>query len=285
MKQVKEAHPGLTSNKAIKSITRDTFVEMFEGLAHLIVKKIKWMRRRDDLVVAHAALLRRFKESTCDTERFALLQELEKHEAAFEEAERPIAFYDMGPVEQDRAFSAAQYNDEWVYNPRTKSGLRAWCICQAGHAGWECNTLMCSRHWRRRWEDPGTTLAGQRWYCVIHGCHARYKTRFGMLVQVLTQNLSTFMLAPCSDKDVEDIRAMALEERYQPKDALDLWRQIPDFIPEVHDHQILRPAMPEECEPGTDCTKVFRIRKDAMHILQTLPRWEWNSIFSFVKQG
>ena len=136
---------------------------------------------------------------------------------------------------------------------------------------------MPSKQWKRKFEAIGSSK--QRWYCVC--CGTRFKTAYGMLVEVRVQNASTFMLADVSNKDVEDVRAMHLEKTLQPKDHLDLWNKIPNFEP-IDPETLLRPVQPHELA----ITEGFDARLVSKFVdvkgLQALPKWDWDQIFSLL---
>ena len=96
-----------------------------------------------------------------------------------------IAFADKGD-QQQRFVDAADYSDEWV------EGMRVWYICQANQgAGWpKCNTLISSKQWGTLHEDP--LAPKQRWYCGV--CGTRYKTNFGLLIEIKHQGLGCYIL-------------------------------------------------------------------------------------------
>ena len=137
---------------------------------------------------------------------------------------------------------------------------------------------MPSKQWKRRFEDIGSSK--QRWYCVC--CQARFKTKYGMLVEVHTQGVSTFMLAEVSNKDVEDVRAMYLEKTLNPKNHRDLWDKIPDFTP-MDPREILRPVEEHELatKDGFDIDKVMKFVN--VEGLKAVPKWDWDQIFSLLE--
>eukprot|EP00959_Pyramimonas_sp_CCMP1952_P134841 2821739-Pyramimonas_sp.AAC.1 len=100
---------------------------------------------------------------------------------------------------------------------------------------------MPSKQWKRKFEDIGSSK--QKWYCVC--CQTRFRTAYGMLVEVRIKGVSTFMLAEVSNKDVEDARAMYLDKKLNPKNRNDLWQKIPDFTP-IDPRDILRPVEKHE---------------------------------------
>ena len=125
----------------------------------------------------------------------------------------------------------------------------------------------------RRFADVGATH--QRWYCVC--CGTRFRTKYGMLVEVHTKGVSTFMLAEVIGGDVEDIRAMFLENLapVNPRDLRDL---IPDFRP-IDPQGVLRPLKPGETDKGdVDPGTISKFVK--VQGLKDIPRWEWYQIFA-----
>lgn len=135
-------------------------------------------------------------------------------------------------------FDVAQYHDEWVGAESGTGALKAWYICLNDYGGTYpmCGTVMQSKQWMHKFEDVESTK--QRWYCVC--CEAPCRTTWGMLVEFKLKSGSTFMLSECSNSDVEDVRAICLEEKLKPKDHLDLWEKIPGFAP-MNPEEILRP--------------------------------------------
>ena len=117
----------------------------------------------------------------------------------------------------------------------------------------------------------------QRWYCVC--CETRFRTAYGMLVEVHTKGVSTFMLAEISNRDVEDVRAMYLEKTLQPKEHMDLWRKIPDFTP-IDPEAILRPVKDHELAitEGFDRSTVSKFVN--VQGLKSVAKWDWDQILS-----
>ena len=129
----------------------------------------------------------------------------------------------------------------------------------------------------RRFADVGATH--QRWYCVC--CGTRFRTKFGMLVEVHIRHASTFMLAEVTDKDVEDIRAMYLEKKWEPKDHLHLWELIPDFQP-IDPEGVLRPLKPDEKVVAKDVDRSTIKKFVNANAIKSIPKWEWDQIFALM---
>ena len=64
---------------------------------------------------------------------------------------------------------------------------------------------------------------GPRWYCKI--CSARYKTKFGMLIEVHHDSKAYFALTP--PIDIDDIQAMHLKTVHDPSLVISPGRYIP----------------------------------------------------------
>ena len=67
--------------------------------------------------------------------------------------------------------------------------------------------------WGRMLEDP-QIAAGQRWYCPL--CAARYRTRHGVLVDIVIKGQRQQALYAKADfppDDIKDLKAMAVEHK------------------------------------------------------------------------
>ena len=161
---------------------------------------------------------------------------------------------------------------EWV---NTESGaLRAWYLCLQDWGGSypPCGTVMPSKQFQRQFEEVGVTK--QKWYCVC--CTTRFRTAYGMLVEVRTKGVSTIMLAEVPNMDVEDIRAMYRKKK--------LKREIPDFTP-INPWDILRPVEPHEIakEVVGEEFDASTVRKFVnVQGLNGIPKWDWEQIFTLL---
>ena len=224
-------------------------------------------------------MLKQFKQETNMDKQFMLLEELEKMEDEIEELNKNLAF--QGFVDQQQCVNVAQYHDEWSMST-AGSRMRAWYVCMCdGNGQWPpCGTIMPAKHWKRRFDDIGSSK--QRWYCVC--CGKKYKTKYGMLVEIHITSptpASTFLRSEITNKDVDDVRAMYLEHSLKPKDHKDLWRQIPDFTP-MQPGDIMRPCREDEfvSHEGFDKSLISKFIKPSD--MNDLPVWTWDSIFGLV---
>ena len=255
-----------------------TILAPFAPFAHRKVAQIASRFRTHE---EYNALYRRWRGEIDFEKALKLLDELEALEVKLEKQCGDLAF--ATKVDQRECMNVAQYHDEWIDTGR--GGLRAWYVCfSAREKGTEtCGTLIPSKLWPRRFDDPGATK--QRWYCAC--CGAKYKTGFGMLVEfhLKKNNVSTFMLAEISNRDVEDVRAMYLEATLNVKDHKELWTKIPDFYP-MNPDDVLRPCVASDFwadvqGPPLDKSKIMKFHDDKKVELMKMEKWNWDDIFAF----
>ncbi len=175
------------------------------------------------------------------------------------------------------AGKAAQYSDEWVTLKCGETGhFRAFYLCMAGGADHPCGTVILNKVWLTRHEDP--LKPKQRWHCVC--CRSRYKTAFGMLTETHFKGLHYFALAEIPGQDVEDIRAIDLEDRVQPTSPENLYEALTDVQPFVGD--LIRPVERHELLPDMEGYGIYKITD--LKALAELPKFEWTQLFNFKKK-
>ena len=269
--------PGM-SHRGVRNLARDDLAQVLAPLAEFVARKLVQLKARQQGIEEYDQLLVELRNVKDKDMELAIIGELERWDQELEKLTTPIAF--EGKEDAVEMMNVAQYHDEWV---NTKSGaLRAWYVCLQdwGESYPPCGTVMPSKQWKRKFEEVGATK--QKWYCVC--CTTRFRTAYGMLVEVRAKGISTFMLAEVTDKDVEDIRAMYLEQKLRPKDHMDLWRMIPDFKP-IDPKDILRPVRPQEIAKqaigeGFDISTVSKFVD--VQGLKELPKWDWDQIFTLL---
>ena len=271
MEKTNEDCEGL-SRRGKRKLVLEDMIEILAPFADYVLRKMCQLAARKKGIEEYDALLVELRKSQTKNREMELMDLLEEWDAKLAELNAPLAFAGFGAVEQEKMFNVAQHSDEWVNTP--KECLRAWYIClQDWKETWPaCGTLMPSQLWRRRHSDPSRSK--QRYYCVC--CETVYKTRFGMLVEFHCKGVSTFMLAEVSNTDQEDIRAMYLEDKFQAKDAKELFKKLPIVQP-MDPEYILRPATKEEVQMAdVDYTTIMKIKNPAA--LKELPRWDWDKV-------
>ena len=264
------------SRRGLRTLVQEDLLKVIEPLMEFVARKLAQLAKRKQGIEAYDQLLEALKIAPDKIMELSIIEELEKWEHELEKLSRPLAFADK--EDATKMFAVAQCSDEWV---QTASGaLRAWYICLQDCKGTQppCGTLIPSKTWKRRYEDMSASK--QKWYCVC--CETRYRTKYGMLVEVHAKGLSTFMLAEVSNKDVEDVRAMYLDKTLTPKDYKDLWEKIPGNIQPMDPAAILRPVRQSELKitEGVDEGTVSKILD--VESLKNLPRWNWDQLFSLL---
>ena len=95
------------------------------------------------------------------------------------------------------------------------------CINMYWAAVWPCNTVIEAMAWDRLKDDLEAT--GQRWYCKI--CTAKYKTKFGVLVEMINGNQACYCMAELPPADIQDAKMLKIEETFKqfttPQELLD----------------------------------------------------------------
>ena len=166
---------------------------------------------------------------------------------------------------------ASQYSDEWAYN---ENNFRSFYICLAGGQH-PCNTVIPSKTWSTKHKDPLATK--QRWYCIC--CGAKYLVKFGMVIEIQVDGTSSYVKADIPPDNLEDLRAMKLEQTLQPKDPDHLFAMLKLVTPQKS--AILRPITQDEVLDKTKFDKnAFKIDASAY---KQLPHFEWQQIMNFGK--
>ncbi|CAK0853194.1 unnamed protein product [Prorocentrum cordatum] len=271
----REEFPGRSRDGA-RTLVRNDLVEVLEPLAEFAARKLIQLKARqqgieeyDKLLVEHRAVKEKDRELT-------IIEELENWDQVLEKPNAPLAF--QGKEGAEQTFNAAQCSDEWVN--ADFGALGAWHVCLQGWGGQcpPCGAVMPSKQWRRKFEGIGSSK--QERHCVC--CQTRFRTGHGMLVEVRTVGVSTFMLAEVSNQDVEDVRAMYLDKNLNPKNHNDLWQKIPDFTP-IDPRDILRPVEMHELAitEGFDMGAVSKFANAQR--LKAVLKWDWDQIFSLLE--
>lgn len=212
---------------------------------------------------------------------FFLRHKIDETRAKVTDIETPLAFRTVcepGSEEHLRYMKAAQYSDEWVCN-RSSEGLsafRSFYICLAkeeGH-GWSriCLTVIPSKTWSTFHADP--MAFGQRRYCLC--CGAKYKQRFGMLIEIELHGRLYYAKADVPPDSVKDLKALWLEETLKPAASgpQDLFDRLKLVTPRRS--PILSPISQDHVRPNWSKTKydpnAYKLRLSAYNML---PHFRW----------
>ena len=138
--------------------------------------------------------------------------------------------------------------------------FRAYHICKAGGDDGPCNTVTPSTEWGRLHESMVAT--GQRWYCP--DCSARYKPKYGMLVELRIGLNIFYALAKTPEDAPKD-----LERRTHCQTPEELLENLRSVWP-LDSGEILRPL-------GAGAPNSFKITKEDMGKLPFLP---WDQLYN-----
>ena len=281
--RVQENFPTMTNKQEVRTLTRKTFVEMFEPFAKIFELKIRHMEMNKGLWEEYELLVSMMKVCTSAVESEVLMASIHAHEKKMEATELPLAFQskcEPGSDEHWRYMQAAQYSDEWICNKSPTTGqvvsaFRSFYICLAGGADAICYTVIPSKKWSTKHADP--LASKQTWYCIC--CGAGYKTKFGMIIEIEIRNIFYYVRAQIPPDNLEDTRALYLEETLKPSSPEDLLSKLSNVTP--YKSEILRPITKSDVW-GSSKTKydpdAFKIDATAFKKLQ---EFDWQQIMNF----
>ena len=84
-------------------------------------------------------------------------------------------------------------------------------LCGAGGAEQPCNTVIERQLWDRLKDE--LQASGQRCYCKC--CKARYKTKFGVMVEIVIKGQAMYCQAEFPPNNVQDAKLMKMEKDFQ----------------------------------------------------------------------
>jgi hypothetical protein len=155
--------------------------------------------------------------------------------------------------------NASAYDDQFA---SFRGGhFRFFFVCLAGWAK-KCMTLISSKKWRQLYPDQ-PWASGQRWYCR---CYSRYKSTYGVIVEIRKGTSYYYMRADCPDSEILDIRAMAHEKKYGKLTPAELYAALPICQPAVT-------TLVTHDESGQWA------HFESFEIFETLPQFGWDTIF------
>ena len=277
---------GKVSTKKMRKLVRADFCRMFAPLAAFIALKAAQLEGVKELCDEFNALSQKLAgligSKASQDEIDDCMKGLDDLEPKIEAKSRMLAWEDKGP-EQDEYLRACEYADEWVRWGGYR--LRSYYKCS-------CGAVISSKTWKTKHADP--MASKQKWYCLA--CGRKYATAMGQLVELLTPgNQLLWMYADIPNKDVEDIRALALEKEKRDKvsSAADLYSQIASYAPATG-HGVLRPAtVGDLCSWALETiprdqwdaqVKMMAMMTPAGHsALSTGGRWDWMQFFNFLQ--
>jgi len=265
------------SHQSLRTLVLEDLLVVLGPLAEYVSRKLIQMAKRSNGIEQHDLLLAELRIVKDKPEELKIIEALERLGREIEKDSEPLAFAEKEDATE--MFAVAQYSDEWVKTP--SGALRAWYVCRQTFGGQyaECGTLIPSKIWKRKHQDIASSK--QKWYCVC--CGARYRTQFGMLVEVHAKGISTFVVVDVCDTEV-------LWEQIS-----DLWNHIPSYLltsfTPMNPADILRPIQRSDLtmNGGVDEGVVSKILKGddtgmVSKILDVqgfkdLPKWDRDWLF------
>ena len=113
-----------------------------------------------------------------------------------------------------------------------KNYLRFYFVCQATHGTHpRCFTMLCTSKGSRRKYPTLELLKGQAYYC--EECQAKYKQRWGCLVEFSIDGVLYYMRAPVPDTCTLDMLAAMAEKFNKPgMSTAELFNRLPSVPPQ-----------------------------------------------------
>ena len=215
----------VSSKTKIKALARTSFVKIFAPWHALIALKAQSLEAAAGCVAKFdavaAALKDAIKRGASSAEIDGITSHLDELEKEVAEAGRMLAFRSKGQ-DQSAWLFACEYADEWI----NYAGFRLRSYYRCADA---CGAVIPSKVWTTKHADPLATK--QAWYC--NACNRRYKWSWGQLVEMSCPNgevmyARSFTPPP---KDVEDIRALAIERETNAQSPHELYTSLKSHAP------------------------------------------------------
>ena len=270
------------SKRLIKVLSRTDFVKIFAPWASLIALKkasmdaaVGFVKDLDKKMVELKVMFEQNASPQTINEHMRYIDEMEKHIA---ETSKALAWRSKGDA-QDKYLVICEYADEWICYAGYR--IRSYYVCV-------CGVLVASKLWPRLHKEIDST--GQRWYCPR--CVRRYRPGFGQIVEILTPDATVlYARAPLPPKDIEDLRAMDLEEKcHEVKTPMELWEHIRSYEP-ASGNDIVRAATDNDlgCDFKTKPDAEKELVRKSMAVLtakgtdalRDLPKFDWRQIINF----
>ena len=233
---------------------------MFAPIAHLLALKYNDMK---EAVLAAKNLQNWLEKETKGDEAESDLQEGDAVEEEFEiKLYKERAF--EGHEDAARMRMAADYSDQWFTNKGME--FNVYYVCKGGSP--QCMTAIEAKAWDRLREDLAATK--QRWYCAY--CGTKYKTRYGVLVEIVIKNKgSMYCSAEVPPFDIQDVKGMAIQEQYKKCETPEeLLAALPRIVP--------RQGLVIE-RPGYFGHHAINVSK-----MEGVPTLDWSQLYNFRKK-
>ena len=142
-------------------------------------------------------------------------------------------------------------------------GITYWGSDSVSSTPDKCMKLLSSKTWRQLHLGKAW-CPGPRWYC---DCKTKFKASNGCVVEIKQGDEYFYMHAECPDPEVLDIRALAHQKKYGHLTPAELYANLPVCQPAAT-------SFVTHLENG-------RARFQSEEIFNTLPKFDWDTIFQF----
>ena len=146
--------------------------------------------------------------------------------------------------------------------------MRVFYDCEAGGKGYECCTMILSKHWGQLHKE--FTATGQRWYCKR--CGTRYRTKFGVIIEIVIKGVPYYARATFPEGDWLDVKFLAVERAFSGYSS---GQALLDALPEV---KPLDKGMVLEEVKGME--GVYRY---SMKMFAGIPLMEWDNFYNLIR--
>ena len=278
VRNIEEAFPALATQPGGKTkivrLLRNEFSELWVVLGRHIWRKKKVMEEWAEGVNSqneYIVELRTCEDPVRQTELVNILEKLQ-------EDAQLLAFADR--EDQQKYIQACSYSDEWLKVEDSQGNvvaiLASYYICLGQNCDQShCLMLIPSKDWNTNGAEP---VDCKRWYCNSTLHWKRYMASWGQVVIVHRwvngQWWRYYMRAKVPDWNIEDIRAMDIEERIASKydTPEDVYNKLDRVVPTLDDLVV----------PAPHSMKKDSVRICSYEALQAMPWFAWDTIYSFV---
>jgi len=255
------------SKHQLYQLTFDSLSSIFEDIMDILVLKVRSMKLLSGEMAKHQDLLDELKVTKSLARTKAIIEEIDK----INEAEHQMLGFKNRGEDQYKYWKAATFQDELASNPRTKSSFRYYFVCLAGGSLYPCFTAITSKGWRRK-HDGEAWKPGQKYYCLK--CEAGFKTKWGVICEVIIGEQVYYMRAEVPDEDTLDIQALRAEHKMGGADCKTP-KELFDMLP------VINPRATVIMQEVNATTGQFTITD--REFFQTLPMFKWADVMTFAK--
>jgi hypothetical protein len=248
--------------RKLYQLAHAAFAKIFDELGDLILLKVRQLRILQQEMKEHQALVAELRETTDVVKIAELVGKIEQLNA---QDMQLLGF--ANEAKQKDLWAVSNFQDELSCGG--KDTFRYYFVCQAG-GQYRCLHAMTSKGWNCKHDPSLGWQPRQKYYCRV--CNATYKTKFGVIIEIMINGSPHYMRSEVPDDTTLDIQAMSAERKFfRPgMESSELFRSLPSF----------QMATSTFVSPTSD-TDVFRLTDAAF--FDTLPVWKWVNVLRFAR--